>query len=235
MIDKQLKELYNHYKTIMWPICTSIASVTILIFLIIPQLLSYLNVRGQISGLQTRADSLEAKAQDLQQMDEQKVTQDFQSAFTVLPVDPEIPSALVALQALAAQSGLKVGNTTYASGQRTPGKNSFTLNLTVTGSITGMRSFLTSLQSAIRIFQVDAISARFTKNNTLEAEIPIAVYYDPSTNVKWSVEEEVPKFSSKEEELLTLLNQQVDNANQKIKAQEASYSAVPMGKLNLFD
>lgn len=235
MIEKQLKELYIRYKLIIWPICTAGASAVILFFIIIPQMLSYLNVRGQISQLQTRVDSIDAKAQDLEQLDEQSVSRQFQSAFTVLPADPEIPSALVVLQGLADQAGVTIRNTTYSTSQGSNGKNSFILDLTVAGSISGMRTFLTSLQSAPRVFRVEAISAHFARNYSLEAEIPIAVYYEPSSAISWSVEQDVPKFSGKDEEFLNQLTQQVENANQRTRAREASYSAVPLGKLNLFD
>lgn len=236
MIEKQLKGFYNQYKLLVWPICTTLASAVILVFVIIPQLLSYLNVRTQIGQLQMRVDSLDVKAQELQQLDGNKITQQFNSAFTVFPTDPQIPSALVVLQGLADNSGVKITSTTYATGQHgSSGQNSFVLDLTVDGSITQMRSFLTSLQSTTRIFQVTSISAHFTKNYMLEADIPIAVFYQPSSSVTWSVEQEMPTFSTKDEQFLSQVIQQVTNAQQETQRVEASYSAVPVGKLNPFN
>lgn len=238
MLDnKELKEFYNRYRAIIWPIVTGLASLVILVGVIIPQLLTYLDVKSKIGDLQTRVSNLEAKASELQTLDEGQITQQFNSAFTVYPADQEVPSALVILQNLAEQSGLQLASTTYSSGQKTNGRNNYILTLTLDGSITAIRTFLNKLQSAPRVFGVDAISARFNKTDgsSLEVELPIIVYYEPSSKVSWTTEDPLPKLSPQEEKLV---NQIIDQVNSKTTQQldpEASYSAVPIGKLNPFE
>lgn len=231
---KNLTEVYIKYKLLIWPILSGIASVVILVLVIIPQFLAYLSVHGQISDIVSRSGKLEVKAQSLEAIDENLSEGNLKLAFAVLPADRNIPSAVTILQSLVAQSGLTLKSTSYSAAARGTSKDSFQLNVTVQGQISGVRKFLISLKNSGRVFQVESISVQFQKSGSLvEAEIPITVFYSTSLGKAGALDVELPKLNEKEEKLLVDLSRLVNNPL--AGSGEASASSVPIGKSNPFE
>lgn len=230
-----LTEVYAKYKLLIWPVVTGIASVVILVLVVIPQLLTYLNIRSQISDIINRSGKLEAKAQSLEAIDENVSEENLKLVFAVLPSDRNVPSAVTVLQSLIARSGLTLKSTSYSSAARGSSKDSFQLNVTVTGQISGVRSFLISLKDSGRVFQVESISVRFQKSGSqVEAEIPITVFYSASLGKAGALDTEPPKLNDKEEKLLMDLSRLVAPGTLG-GGGEASASSVPIGKSNPFE
>lgn len=233
---KELSGLYSKYRLLIWPVVSGIASVVILALVIIPQLLNYLNIRNQISDIISRSGKLEAKAQSLERIDENLSEENLRLAFTVLPADRNVPSAVTILQNLIAQSGLTLKSTSYSAAARGAAKDSFQLNVTVLGQISGVRKFLISLKDSGRVFQVESISVNFQKNGSMvEAQVPITVFYNASLGKTGDLDREPPKLSDKEEKMLSDLSRLVSYPGALAGADNATASSVPIGKSNPFE
>lgn len=232
---KDLSGVYANYKFLIWPVVSGIASVVILVLVVIPQLLNYLQVRNQISDIVNRSGKLEAKAQTLEAVDENISEESLKLAFAALPADRNVPSAVTILQSLIAQSGLSLKSTSYSASARGASKNSFQLNVSVVGQISGVRKFLISLRDSGRVFQVESISVSFQKSGSqVEAEIPITVFYSESLGKGGALEQEPPKLNEKEEKILADLSRIV-NLGTLVGGGEATASSVPVGKSNPFE
>ena len=230
-----LTEVYAKYKLLIWPVVSGIASVVILVLVVIPQLLTYFNIRSQISDIISRSGRLEAKAQSLEVIDENLSEENLKVVFTVLPSDRNVPSAVTVLQSLIAQSGLTLKSTSYSAAARGASKDSFQLNVTVLGQISGVRRFLISLKDSGRVFQIESISVRFQKSGSqVEAEIPITVFYSASLGKAGALDAEPPKLNAGEEKLLLDLSRLVAPGTL-AGSGEASSSSVPIGKSNPFE
>lgn len=233
---KNITEVYAKYKLLIWPILSGIASVVILVLVIIPQLLTYLNIRGQISDIVSRSGKLEVKAQSLDAIDENLSEANLKLAFAVLPADRNVPSAVTILQSLITQSGLTLKSTSYSAAARGASKDSYQLNVTVLGQISNVRNFLMGLRDSGRVFQVESINVQFQKSGSLvEAEIPITVFYGLALGKVGALEQEPPKLSEKEEKLLVDLSLLANNPKILAVTGEASASSVPIGKSNPFE
>lgn len=228
-------ELYVKYSYIIWPVMVGLSSIIILALVIIPQFLTYLNVKNQINQTQNKSQNLEAKASELEIINDVSTQKDLKVVFSILPMDQDVPNAMIVLQDLITRSGLDLRSTTFGSSKQVAGKNSFQLNITVSGQIQLLRDFLIQLQNSSRLFQVESISVQFQKDKgTIEADIPLSVYYQPTLGEIGPLSQPLPKFSDKNEELLSKLTTIINQANKSLNLAEASSSSVPMGKSDPF-
>ncbi|MDO8429128.1 MAG: hypothetical protein Q7S88_00680 [Candidatus Daviesbacteria bacterium] len=246
-LSEQLKKNYQEYRLIIWPVVITISSVVILIMVVIPQIFSYISSGEEIAGVITQVEALENKALQLQSINELQISQDLEVAYTVLPIEGDIPQSVVILQSIAAKSGLQVTGVHFNQGQLIDkingedlksAKGSYNINLTVIGTPDQIKQFLTNLKLAPKIFQVDSISAVFKKSAlSLEVEIPIMVFFESPPATIGNVSDPVPALTKKEEELLTVLSQVVPTYNQIIATTSAQVdvSSVPLGKIDPFN
>ncbi|RJP46028.1 MAG: hypothetical protein C4584_02320 [Armatimonadetes bacterium] len=229
----ELQEHYLKYKFLLWPVISGLASVVILITVIIPQVFAYFNSKEEIGKIENRLGVLEAKAQELGNLDGEKLDKDLKVAFSILPTTESVPQAMAALQEQVNKSGLILKNTSYASSRRSTSQSNFLLSIAVTGSMEEIRSFLINLQESPRVFQVQSISARFIKGEDLvEAEIPIIVLFQNSTVQTIKLDQPVQKLSTIEEDLLGKLEKRIPYS---VSATNQELSTVSLGKANPFD
>ncbi len=233
---KDIKILYIKYKLLVWPIFSGIASLIILSLVIIPQILGYLETKGKITEIGINADKIEAKAKGLQSIDPDISSENLAVAYTILPSDRNVPAAISILQGLVNRSGLALKNTSYSAVSKGSTKDSFMLNVTVVGQISGIRNFLIGLKDAGRVFQVESINVRFQKVGSLvEAEIPITVYFHSGQVKAGSVDKEPPKLTEQDEQFLRNLAKIINSPSTRSVSGESTASSVPVGKTNPFD
>lgn len=233
MSTDQIKEIYQKYRIVILPVLTGLASLVIIVFVIIPHFLTYLDVRKQISGTMDDTAFLVAKAEELQNIDEAATRKDLQTVFTVLPSVQEVPQAMSVLQGLVQKSGLGLISTVYvSSGAAASGGNNFGLNLTVNGPLSQVKSFLSYLQAAPRMFQVQSVNVRFQRGSSgAEVEVPIRVFFSPESGSIGSIDKPLPQLTGEEEILLSKLTAAVGEAG---APAESTSSAVPLGKSDPF-
>lgn len=228
---EKVKELYSKYKAWIWPAGSGVASVVILALVIIPQLLNYFTVDGQISKTRRKIDVLETKAAGLENIDQAKMKKDLDTVFRVLPVDQGVPEAITTLQQIVNQSGLSLKSISYGSSKN---DNSFNLSMTVVGQVPSVRSLLLKLKESPRVFRIEGITAVFQKSlSAAEVEIPITVFYEPTSQASGELDQPVPSLSQPEEELLKNLAQSVDSYFR--LPGEATTSSLPLGKADPFN
>lgn len=225
------KEFYTKYRMIIWPVVVGISSVCILALVIIPQLLNYLSIRNKISEIEHRSSNLEVRASDLEQLDEESAKANLQVVFSVLPREQNVPEAMVALHDVISRSGLILKNTSYISARKSGNGENFQLSVGVGGQMSAIRDFLVHLQESQRLFQVESIVARFQRRMSLvEAELPISVYFDKSAASEVTSDQDVPKLTEKEEQLLAKLSRIVQQTSV-----VEDVSSVPYGKSDPFE
>ncbi len=231
-------EFYLKYRFIIWPAIVGISTILILVLVIIPQLLTYLKVRDQISQTKNKSQSLEEKASALEGINSLLTQKDLKVVFSVLPVDQDVPKAMMILQEMITTSGLELRSTAFGSSRTVDpkqDKNSFKLNITVAGPINLLRDFLIKLQNSSRLFQVESIGVTFQKNQgVIEAEIPLSVYYQPSLGEIGKSDQPLPKLSDQNKELLAKLYQTVEQTNLSFDNIDATASSIPLGKADPF-
>ncbi len=226
---KDLLQLKFYTRSIL----VALSSLIILIAVIIPQILAYFNVAGQVGEVESRASSIEAKAAELQNIDEQLYKDRLETVFTALPQDKEIPLAMVTLQDIISRSGLILDTVKLIDTPAKSSSNSYLLSMFVAGQKESLKTFLLGLLDAPRIFKLEAISAQSVRGGIgLEAEIQVSVYYDPSSSVTSNLDQPLPKLTAEEERFLADIMAQVNSNRLPISVDNIS---IPSGKADPFN
>lgn len=216
----------------LWPLLIGISCILIIILVVIPQLLTYLQIRTQLSQTENRLGILQAKAQDLEQIDDATYLKNLQAAFVALPQDKDVPQALVVLQDMVTRSGLALENIKFISGDTTgkDSQTSFQLGVTVAGSMDSLRRFLVMTQESPRLLKVVMISAEAVGNsNIAETTLVLDVYYQPISTNLGAVDQPLPHLSDADKKLLTeLLAKYQSNSG-------VTGVSIPLGKQNPFN
>lgn len=224
---EELKIYYIKYKFIIWPVLSGVSSVAIIALVIVPQLLGYLNLRSEIYSTQSRSNSLLVKAQELQQINEADTQQKLKTVLSVLPADPEVIQAMNTLQGLIANQSasghpLILKDASYIAPG--PGSKEFKIKITISGQLDSIRSFLIGLQKSPRLVQVQNIKAHFQSDGSgIETDIPLSIFFEPTSSTPFSVDQEVPKLSADEEKKLAELS-----ANVSAPLASAQFPASPL-------
>lgn len=231
-MNKFLKELYFKYQILLKPILLSLASIIVLSLVIIPQLLSYLDVGNNINSLQNKIGIYEAKAQELDKIDPDLALKSLQTVFLALPKDKEIPQGFLVLQSLISQSGLALDSTKLVDS--TTNSGSFRISISVTGTLESLRSLLINLQNSPRVLRIDGIEAQSLKRGLeMQATIILTMFYD-STQVSTAPDQPLAQLDQKDQTLLDGLKRSISKLGD-LGAPSATRSAVPLGKSDPFE
>ncbi len=228
-----LKIFFGDQKTVFWSVCTAATALVVIYFVIIPQAHAFIDVGQQLKQLQGRSQALNTKLAALQAEDENADKENLQVALTILPTEEKVTEALITVQDLLAKSGMALYTANYTT-QRTKVGSGFTLSVVAKGDMNGVRSFLSSLDSAPRIFRVNSIDVRSDLSNhgVMDAEIPLSVFYEPLSGAisTGNLDKPLPQLSAQDKQLLEKLTGVLAQF-----PESASGSAVEVGKDNPFE
>lgn len=228
-----IKEIYYKYKIFLIPTAVGIICIGILILVVMPQTLDYFKERVKIEELFNKIEILNKKTEELKTIDEEAMKKDLVVALTVLPTEKEVPQAMSVLQGLINRSNLILKSTTYSSASKNSGKNGFTFTVSVIGSLSSIKNFMSELQNAARIFKVESATLNFQGTGSLvEATIPLTVFYEPVPKTLITIDQPVSKISSSDEELITNLSQSIFQSETQSTVSAISIS---LGKPNPFE
>jgi Tfp pilus assembly protein PilO len=211
-MNSNYKEFLKQNKLIIIPILVGVSSVIIIVFVIIPQVLGYFNVKTEIASSQSRLSILEAKAQDLNKLDEDETQQGLQVVSTLLPEDADIAGVIADIQGIASRSNLEVSHVGYLSTQSTGDKkNNFQIEVKLSGPIPNVRTFLLSLQSFPRVIQVDNIIVQ-SSTQAVESTISLTVFYSTDKSIaSASLDQPITPLTDSQKKVLAQLAEAVKN------------------------
>lgn len=235
-MDKGLKGFYLNNKFALWPIISVVAIILMMVFIIVPQALSYPKISQQITEKQAKIQVLNDKSQKLENLDLNKLEQDLKVVLTVLPVSEDVPSALSVIQNMMSKVGLNLESSSYAAPQRaSSGQNTSTIRLIAVGPVTSVKDFLDNLDNAPRLFQLESINLAFHKEDSgVDVEMPLSVFSSPQPQSIGTVDSPLPELSDKEKELVMKFQKSIEDMASSGSAAINS-DAVPLGKADPFE
>ena len=232
MNTKDLVNFYRRYTLIIWPFLSGIAAVVIIALVIVPQTLSYFQVKDEITKTVNNSSVLQAKAQELEQIDDTLIKQKLQTAFTILPPDQDVPKSAAILEALVRNSALELKSINFVSSGGKSGE-SFQLNITVSGPISLVRDFILGLKNSPQIFQVQSINVRFQQTSSVvDADIPLAVFYKVPARGQPSPDQSVSRLTREEEDFLAGISRLISESR---SSGSAATTGVAIGKTDPFE
>lgn len=226
-----IKDFYFKYRIFIIPGVVGIICLSIIIFVIIPQVQEIFKERENGVVLANKIAALDKKSAELAALDQNKLQQDLVTALTIMPTGRDVPEAMAVLQDLITKSNLELKSTSYSAGSAGKAdQNSFQLTISVMGSLSATREFLNNMRMTGRVFKVDSIALRFQpEGSSVAVDLPLTIFYQPAPATVLTVDQPVSKITSDQEKLVSDLAAIVS------KPQAISTAtAVPVGKADPF-
>lgn len=208
MKKETILEFYNKYKLILFPSLVTIACLVLIVLVIFPQAKSLLEGQNNLAVSKTKLKSLEAKAQELDQINDQDLKNQVQLVLGILPEGKEPSNVFGVIQRVVGLSSVNLVSLGFTSSKGTAigQANSFSLRAQVAGSKSSIGQFLTNLSEAPLAVNVTGISlSSASSSDLLAADIQIDVYFSPTPKTLGSAEDPLPELSEEEKAIVSRL------------------------------
>lgn len=201
-------KIFAKIRTFALPVITVVVLLLVL-FLIQPRITSILELSKSVKALDQKNKVLEEKVQAVGLLDGGDLRSKIVEAEKALPSEKDIPGLLFSVDKLASDTGVII-----TSIQLTPGEITATasasqafdklpVRISIGGPYEGVRDFLTKSVSTNRIFKV--LKASLTTGQgeaSISVSLELETYFLPLTNVRFKMEDPLPKMTPEEEKAI---------------------------------
>ena len=177
--------LIKKYQAYILLATTTILSVSLFIFLIIPQGLKLYEASKKTKDTEDKTEFLKHKLELLKQVDLQKYKSDYQTSLTSLPEDKDYSGAINQVITLIKANNLKLAGMSLATqGAPIDGAQSYTIKIDISGTTISIKNFVASLKTAPRLVRVNSIEISNGKNNdSTTGSINLLVFYQEAQTI----------------------------------------------------
>lgn len=238
-MDKEyLLTIYSRYKFIIYPFVVALIGIIVILLVIYPQVNNILEKRSQMENLSQKLEFLDAKAADLENLNEADLSRKINAAVAVLPSDKDYTSTINVLQSIIQQNSFSL--TSLQTGQvanvSTPNLSGFNVKIETVGPRAFLSRLLSSLENAPRVMKVSTIELVPQKSpDSVDAIISVDVFYAPIPTSLGAVDAPLSQLTDKDEELLAKLVRNVNAAGVSAVTPTTPSSLPPRGKSNPFE
>lgn len=214
-MDKLIKENLQRVKLYLLPILVGISSVVVVVLVLIPQLVVYFGQRGKIEKEQNLAAVLEAKALELEKLDDRVYAAGLQTVLKILPTDQDIPQALVITSELAKRNSLELEEMKFfspiTSSETEAGKGgSLQLSLALSGPLPLIKNFLADVQNAPRLIKINSLEGGPKRGgNVYEMTVVVSFFHEPTPSSLGSLDAPLQGFDDQDQKILAKLRERV--------------------------
>ncbi len=226
---------YQDYKLYIFPIIVALSSLILIVFVIYPQIISFVNnnrVQGQIV---TKSNLLEAKAQTLESYDEQDLRNKVNVVLDTYPTGKDYISALSLLNNIITQAGFSIVSMTVGSTSvKNTNSQSYNINLDISGPAELIPVLLNNIENSPRLMKVNNVEAVLGKDRVSTVSMTAEVFYSSVPKDFGGIETPVSELSQKEEEIIVKLAQAA-NSSRSTPSETGTTELGPRGKANPFE
>src|SRR3989344_6009772 len=208
MKKEALSRFYSTYRLFIFPGVVSLSCLILIAFIIFPQTSKLISNSKLESDLKSKQGLLEAKAQVLENLDEQDLSNKVNSALSAYPSDKDFASVVGLLQNLSGQAGFTIASLTInQSGSAKYGNSqSYSVKLEILGPDSLIPSFISTIESSPRIMRVSTMDINTTRaTDILNLVLSLEVLYGELPSTFGTVDSPLPQLTSKDEELIAKL------------------------------
>lgn len=216
----------------IFPIIIILSCFILIFFIIFPQIKELIsNVRLE-KQLKSRQGLLEAKAQVLENLNEQDLSVKVGSVLTSYPAEKDFATVIGLIQQLAAQSGFSLTTLSLGSASAKYGDSqSYGVKVETVGPKNLLANFINSVEDTPRIMRVATLEVATTRDaNIVNVALEIQILFGSLPQTFGTVDSPLPQLTAKDEELIAKLTAQTPVA---APAQPVTLS--PRGKANPFE
>lgn len=229
MKKEDILKFYKDYKLFIFPSVVALSSLTLIIFVIYPQVTKLISNQKIEEELFNKSGLLITKAEALEGFDEQDLSTKVNYALNSYPSEKDFGNTLGLLQTISSQSGFSVGSLALAGNSTAKGNTqSYSLKMELTGSKNLLPVLIGNIEGSNRLMKVTTIEVS-SRDSGVVVALGIDVLYSPIPDVFGSIDSPLPELSQTDEQLLVKL------ATVAPQSTSAIISSGPRGKENPFE
>lgn len=192
------------------------ATLLLAAFLIVPWVSEIGKINQDLISEREKNKRLAEKESLLRSADPEELSKTLSSLTSALPNEKEIPALVAGVARLSGESGLKVegmqispGDVSTASAKAKEDLVEF--QLTVSGSVEGLKGFLSNLEKAKRLMSVEDLTASVLGDSaTLTIALNLSAPFENFAPPPSELSAAVPRITSEQEKVLSELNKFTD-------------------------
>jgi hypothetical protein len=222
-----MKSLYLQYKLIILPILVGIASLIIIVFVIVPQVQNLLEGQQKLSLEKNRLAIVEAKAEELENINQDIYNQKLGIALASLPIEKDLNVTIGVFRQLAASVSMSLSSMRLNSqGAENDG---FTVRAEMFGPTKSLGDLLEVIDNSPRIMKLQSFETASVGNSTdvVSVSMIVKVYYSPAPTTLGPVDTPLPVLTERDGATLDKLTQNQIPLGQTV--------VLPNGKTNPFE
>lgn len=232
MKKEELLKFYEKFKLFIFPAVVLLMSLLLIMLVIYPQVMKFLENQKQVAQLKEKSEILESKAKELESYDPKDLSLKVNSALSSYPTDKDYVNSLRILQTIVAQSQFVVASMTLSGGSEDTGAKaqSYNMKLDVIGPMANLPKLLSNIENSYRLMRVVSLDTSAGKDLLTNASLTVNILYADAPKGYGSADSPLPKFTEKEQEILSRLAAIGDI----VIPQEQGVQLGPRGKTNPF-
>lgn len=229
---KQLLEYYNKYRIIIFPAVTAVAALILIGVIIVPQLFKLIENNETYTTMNNTNTFLDAKAQELTQIDNNALKNKVDLSFLALPANKDLAEVIGLLQKIVSDSGLILASLQFGKDSAVDGQQAFRVIIEVQGLGNSFALLMDNIERTYRPMKIDSVEISSPRASLdVTATLNIDVFYTPVPKSIGGLEAPLPKLTAKDEEVIAGLAKYAPKG----VTVETNFVAGPRGRENPFE
>lgn len=233
MNKEVLKQYYQQYRVIIFPVLTSLASLILITLVISPQLFKLISNNEAYGEIIQKSELLEVKANELETVDGKNLKENLDASLIALPAGKDLAETMGLLQSIVSQSGFGLDSIQFGSGAKDDKNTGFSVRIEVSGTRLLLSTLLSNIESSYRPMKVESVDILSSRVDGINGVINISVFYEPIPSSVGNIDAPVPKLSANEQELIDKLSQMAPVGSTSV--QNTPVSITTAGKSDPFE
>lgn len=212
MNKQQLKNLLSNplfirYKYYILPVVSILVSISLIIFLIVPQGSKLYKVSKTTQESDDKTSFLQKKLDLLQKVDATEYQSLIDTSLISLPEDKDYSGAINQIVTVVKNNNLRLDGMGISTVVTTiDNAQSYAIKIDVTGDINSIKNFMTAIKSGPRLMRVNSIEVTSSKNaSQVASSIGLIVFYQETQKSLGSVDQPLVLPAEKDKDVINSL------------------------------
>ena len=225
-------KFYSSYKLFIFPTVVALSCLILIVLVILPQTIKLITNQRVGSDLLVRSQNLEVKAQTLESLNSDDLSQNLGYALAIYPSFKDFGNVVGLIQETTSKVGFSIISLSLAGTGSKTDAQSFNVSLQLSGSKALLPSLLANFENGPRLMRVGNLEVSSQSGGGIQVSLGLDVLYSPAPADFGTVDSPLPTLSEKNQDLLVRLA--------KLSAPSVSRGGVPFvsaprGKTNPFE
>lgn len=205
MKKESLALIYQKYRLVIFPAVVSLSCFILIVFIMIPQVVSFLKNSQVEADFKTKSEFLDTKVEALESLDEGELLRKVKYVVESFPQEKDFITLIALLQKITSENGFSIASLSFGGGGVFK-EQGYGISMEVVGPKSIFTRLLNSIETSPRLMRIDHIEISSGRSaDVISANLVIVALFAPVPGNLGSIDSPLPKVSEGEEELIARL------------------------------